>query len=236
MLVDLDKHELVGVVECRTHAAIDKVLDEWGEEVLSHIEEVSIDLSGNYRSLVKRRMPNAEIVADRFHVSKIVSDALNQARISARKAIREIEDEKTRARLEDVIKNSKYALLKPEANLTDKQKEKLEEVKNEFPTLAKMHEQKEEFRDIFDLHKNWTDGAFALIDWMKEAKETFKDSIGTIYRWFTEITAYFETRTTNGAVEGINNRLKLIKRLGYGFRNFENFRLRCLICWHLDIG
>ncbi|MEM9217773.1 MAG: transposase, partial [Cyanobacteria bacterium P01_F01_bin.150] len=37
------------------------------------------------------------------------------------------------------------------------------------------------------------------------------------------------------AVEGLNNRLKLIKRLGYGFRNFGNFRLRCLICWHLDI-
>jgi len=62
--------------------------------------------------------------------------------------------------------------------------------------------------------------------------------MGTLKNWFSQITAYFETRTTSGVVEGINNRLKLIKRLGYGFRNFDNFRLirlRCLMCWHLDI-
>jgi predicted nucleotidyltransferase len=50
------------------------------------------------------------------------------------------------------------------------------------------------------------------------------------------VIGYFDNGTTSGVVEGINNRLKLIKRLGYGFRNFENFSLRCLICWHLNIG
>ncbi|ATS18606.1 hypothetical protein BRW62_07385 [Parathermosynechococcus lividus PCC 6715] len=50
-----------------------------------------------------------------------------------------------------------------------------------------------------------------------------------------EITAYFDNHTNSGVVEGINNKLKLIKRSGYGFRNFDNFQLRCLICWHLAI-
>nr|WP_275575004.1 transposase [Neosynechococcus sphagnicola] len=50
------------------------------------------------------------------------------------------------------------------------------------------------------------------------------------------IAYYFESRTTSGAVEGINNRLKLIKCSGYGFRNFANFRLRCLIRWHFTIS
>lgn len=45
-----------------------------------------------------------------------------------------------------------------------------------------------------------------------------------------------ENRTTSGAVEGINNKLKLIKRSGYGFRNFETFQVHCLICWHLAIS
>ena len=40
--------------------------------------------------------------------------------------------------------------------------------------------------------------------------------------------------TTSGAVEGINNKLKLIKRSGYGFRNFDNFRVRCLLNWHFN--
>lgn len=51
-------------------------------------------------------------------------------------------------------------------------------------------------------------------------------------RWFGEIVGYFDERTTSAPVEGINNKLKLIKRLGYGFCNFENFRLRSLLNWH----
>ncbi len=54
----------------------------------------------------------------------------------------------------------------------------------------------------------------------------------TIIRWIDEIIAYFDNRTTSGVVEGINNKLKLIKRSGYGFRNFNNFRVRCLLNWH----
>jgi transposase len=235
-IVDLDRNEVVGLVEGRTHEAINKELDTWGDGILSQIIEVSIDLTGNYRSLVEKRMPNAEIVADRFHVSKIINDALNDARIAEKNGLKDIKDVKEKKRLGDILKGSKYALLKPEDNLTEKQKHKLEEVKEAFPLLAKMHQQREDFREIFDTHHDWTSGALALIDWMKDAKETFKDSIGTLYRWFSEITAYFETRTTSGAVEGLNNRLKLIKRLGYGFRNFDNFRLRCLMCWHLDIN
>ncbi len=51
-----------------------------------------------------------------------------------------------------------------------------------------------------------------------------------------KIVGYFDNRTTSGTVEGINNKLKLIKRLGYGFRNFINFRLRNLLNWHFTIN
>jgi transposase len=222
-------------VNGRTHAAIEQALECWDEEVLDQITEVSIDLSGNYRSLIQKRLPNAEIVADRFHVSKLINSTLNKARITAQKALKEVDDETERTRLEEVLKNSKYALLKPEQNLTDQQAQKLKAVKDAFPLLAQMHQQKEDFKKLFDQHHDWTTGTFALMDWMKDAETTFKENMGTFRNWFSEITAYFETRTTSGVVEGINNRLKLIKRMGYGFRNFDNFRLRCLMCWHLDI-
>lgn len=233
--MDLERHELVGLVQGRTHAAINQELERWGDEVLEQITEVSIDFSGNYRSLIQKRFPNAEIVADRFHVSKLIGDTLNQARISAKRALKEVKDEAERERLAAILKNSKYALLKPEKNLTDRQAKKLADVKAAFPLLAQMHQQKEDFKKLFDQHRDWTTGTFALMDWMKDAETTFKDNMGTLRNWFSEITAYFETRTTSGVVEGINNRLKLIKRMGYGFRNFDNFRLRCLLCWHLDV-
>jgi transposase len=233
VLVDLDKNELIGLVESRKHTDIKAVLRSWGDEVLSQIKEVSIDLSGNYRGLIKKMLPNADIVADRFHVMKLVNAELDRARNAQKKAINEIKDDVQKKELQAVLKDSKYAVLKSEDNLTEKQKVKLKEVKQTFPNLAQMHRQKEAFRSIFEEAKDWTDGVFKLLDWLKDAQHTFRDSVATIGRWFEEIINYFESRTTSGVVEGINNRLKLIKRSGYGFRNFANFRLRCLICWHL---
>ena len=146
VLVDLDSHQLIGMAPSRKHADIKAVLLPWGAEVLARIEEVSIDLSGNYRGFVRRLMPAADIVADRFHVQATLD----------------------------------------------------------------------------------------LLDWMADAQSLYKGAVGTMTRWFGEIVQYFEHRTTSGVVEGINNKLKLIKRSGYGFKNFERFRLRCLICWHFS--
>jgi transposase len=212
------------------------VLEGWGEVVLSQIVEVSIDLSGNYKGLVNKLLPEAVVVADRFHVMKIVNQDLDTARKTSRKANDECLDAVEKERVAAVLKQSKYALLKPEANLTQKQKAKLEEIREALPSLAQMHQQKEVFRAIFEQAKDWGEGTFQLLDWLADAQESFKESVGTICRWFGEVTAYFDNRTTSGAVEGINNKLKLIKRSGYGFRNFNNFQLRCLICWHLAIG
>jgi transposase len=236
VLVDLDKHELVGLVESRKHRDIKAVLKSWGDEVLSQIKEVSIDLSGSDRGLVKKILPNADSVADRFHVMKLVNAELNRARNAEKKVISEMKDDVEKEQLQAVLKDSKYAVLKPEERLTEQQKIKLEAVKQTFPKLAEMHRHKEAFRNIFEEAKDWTDGVFQMLDWLKDAQHTFRDSAATIGRWFEEISNYFESRTTSGAVEGINNRLKLIKRSGYGFRNFANFRLRCLICWHLTIS
>jgi len=89
-------------------------------------------------------------------------------------------------------------------------------------------------RAIFETTQTAMDAVFEISDWLEAAKGTFPNSVRTIENWLEEITSYFFNRTTSGVVEGINNKLKLIKRLEYGFRNFENFKLRCSISWHLD--
>jgi len=70
VLTDIDRSKLLAIVEGRTKEEIKKVLIEWGSEVLEGIEEVSIDLWQGYKSLAKEMMPNAQIVADRFHVMR----------------------------------------------------------------------------------------------------------------------------------------------------------------------
>jgi transposase len=82
------------------------------------------------------------------------------------------------------------------------------------------------------MYKNLGSGILELIDWLKKAEPYYKKSAKTIKRWFSEVVGYFEQRTNNGMVEGINNKLKLLKRSGFGFRNFKNFEMRALLFWH----
>ncbi len=113
------------------------------------------------------------------------------------------------------------------------QKIKLEAIKENFPNLKKMHELKEEFRKIYETSENPTEGLLSISEWLAKSSSVFTKSCQTIRNWFGEIISYFERRTTNGVVEGINNKLKLIKRRGYGLRNFRNFWVRSMLSWHL---
>ena len=110
----------------------------------------------------------------------------------------------------------------------------LEMSKEVSPKLKTMHELKEKIRQIFEEKNDWLVGLLKLGMWLSEAQKYFPNSQKTIIRWLDEIIAYFDHRTTSGVVEGINNKLKLIKRSGYGFRNFENFQCRCLLNWHFS--
>ena len=236
VLVDLDTHKPIEIVKSRRIEEIREVLVSWDIQVLEQIQEVSIDLWSPYKSLVEELMPNANVTADRFHVMKQVNDELDAMRKAEKKAAMSLENKLEKDRILEGLSKSKYSFIKNEDSLNEKQKEKLKSAEEVSPILAKMHQLKEDFRDIFELTKYWGDSVIKLLDWMHEALSYFPKSIGTMVRWFGEIVGYFDGRTTSGTVEGINNKLKLIKRLGYGFRNFNNFRLRSLLNWHFSIN
>lgn len=234
VLIDLDKSKVVAILSERTQEKIRETLSEWGWEVLELIEEVSIDLWKPYKSLVEDLMPSAQVVADRFHVMAQVNKELDNQRLhQKREAVRNKKQPEAEETLAGITK-SKYALLKNELNLNEQQKLKLEQVKKVAFVLGRMHELKEELRDIFETSNDWLSGLFNLGSWLLSAANYFPKSCQTIRSWLDEIIAYFDNRTTNGVVEGINNKLKLIKRSAYGFRNFNNFRIRCLLQWHFN--
>ncbi|TWH39528.1 ISL3 family transposase [Dulcicalothrix desertica] len=235
VLVDIDTGKLIGLVKERKQIVIENFMKTWGEEVLDKIEEVSIDMTGNYKSLVDKVCSNAVVTVDRFHVTKVIHQELNQARIDEKKTALELNVE-SREKVFDSLKGNKFTLLKAESELTDKQKDKLDKIREASPLLGTMHSLKEEFRNIFDNSEDLGEGILGLLDWLKKAEPYYQKSVKTITRWFGEIIGYFERRTTNGVVEGINNKLKLIKRSGFGFRNFRNFEIRALLSWHYDIN
>lgn len=236
VLIDLDKSKLIGILAGRTQSEISQVIRGWGTEVLESIEEVSIDLWKGYKNLVIELMPNAQVVADRFQVMAQINKELDSQRKKERRKVEDlIKTAKTpehKAKHEQVLeglKKSKYVLLKNEKDLSEEQENKLAQVKEVSPKLKIMHELKEEIRKVFEQSDNWLTGLLKLGIWLASAKKYFPNSLLTIIRWLDEIIGYFDNRTTSGVVEGINNKLKLIKRSAYGFRNFENYRIRCLL-------
>jgi transposase len=87
VLIDLETSRLITIVKGKTQAEIEPVLNSWGSEVLEKIEEVSIDLWKGYKTLVKKLMPNVQVVADRFHVMMQVNNELDTQRKRERKQI-----------------------------------------------------------------------------------------------------------------------------------------------------
>jgi transposase len=236
VLVNLDTGKLIAILEKRTQEELKKTLTGWGKDVLEQIEEVSIELWLPYKNLVKELMPSAEVVADRFHVMKQINQELDEQRRAEKRAVEAPKNKKQKAEKEaklEVLKRSKYSRLKNEEDLTETQKIKLEAIKENFQNLKKMQELKEEVRKIYETSENPTEGMLSISEWLAKSSSVFTKSCQTIRNWFGEIISYFEQRTTNGVVEGINNKLKLIKRRGYGFRNFRNFWVRSMLSWHL---
>ena len=206
VLVDIDLGKMIGIVEKRTEEALIEYLKGWGEHVLDQIIEVSMDMWMGYKNVAKKLMPQAQIVANRSHVMKQVNEELDKARKEVKKEAMKIKNKKEKEKILEGLAKSKYVLLKNEENLKEKEKTKLKEVFKISSLLGEMHKLKEGFREIFEKNTDWEGGLSALTDWMKEAMLYFPKSCGTIRRWIDEITAYFDNGTTQGTVEGINNK------------------------------
>lgn len=226
VLVDLDTSKLIAILAGRTQEIIKETLIGWESKILEQIEEVSIDLWQGYKNLVTELIPNAQVVADRFHVMTQITQELDTQRKIEKRNIEELIKQAStskKAEYEQILEGlnkSKYPLLKNEDSLNEEQMHKLIQVKNVSPLLKAMHELKEKIRKLFNQTNNWYTGVFKLGMWLSKAKKYFTKSNNTIIRWFDEIIAYFDNRTTSGTVEGINNKLKLIKRSGYGCAKF----------------
>lgn len=183
-------------------------------EVRSSVQEVSVDMWGGFPKVVQSVFPNAQIVFDRFHVMKPVNEELNKVRKQVKMA----------------VQGSKFLLLKNGVDLIESERVKLEVILRHSKRLKLAYELKEEFREIFENCQTVEEGREQFIKWLQKARSIYCDVITTIRNHLDGICNYFLSRTTSGVMEGINNRIKLIKRQAYGFVNFDNFRARLLAC------
>ncbi len=110
-------------------------------------------------------------------------------------------------------------MLKKKEKLNETKKEKLKNVEKVSPDLMQMYRKKERLRDIFESQITGDEALWKMVEWTESSYKYFPQSCQTIKRWIDEILAYFDNRTTQGVVEGINPKIKRIKRRAYGLTN-----------------
>jgi transposase len=232
VLVDLEKRKPIALLEKRNKEVIAEYLQGLGCSILNQIEEVSIDLWKPYKTVIEELIPNAQVVADRFHVMTQINKELDDKRKKEKRQAENLTNKQEKETKLAGIKNSKYPLLKKRENLEETEKEKLKEIEKVAPQLMAAYQAKEKLRDIFESQITSDEAFWKLVEWTESSYKYFPKSSQTIKRWLDEILAYFDQRTTQGVVEGINQKIKLIKRRAYGLTNFDNFRRRILLNWH----
>jgi transposase len=172
-------------------------------------------------------LPNARRVVDRFHIMKNLNDALTKAR----RAIQKDADEKT----QELLKGCRWLLVKNRENLTEKQEKQLADMLEASPELKKCYELKEAFRDLFNQDLTPIAAEKRLRRWVDQVEATsfkaLKSFVKTLQNWWQQILNYFDGRFNNGFAEGVNLKIKMLNRRGYGYRNFNSFRLHLLVAF-----
>jgi transposase len=190
------------------------------------IEAVAMDMSPAYREAVTTHLPKAQIVFDRFHVMKLFNEKLSDLR-------RALHREATDVMQKKVLKGTRWLLLKASENLDAEkdEKKKLEEALALNKSLAVAYYLKEDLRQFWE-QPGKRFGTSFLDGWIKRAEASgikmLQQMAKTLAAHRSGLLAYYDARITSGPMEGTNNKIKTMKRLAYGFRDREFFKLKIL--------
>lgn len=186
---------------------------------IERIEQVCMDMCASFAHAVKAVLPKAKIVIDRFHLIRHANDALESIR------------KRHYAKL-DGCKRKRFArinwlLFKDYASLHKDNKRLVREYLRLDPETARIYWLVQELRSV--LKTDWKDrmnAYYALFDWCEKARRYLTRLVKTIENWWNPVLNACFYPLNNGRQEGINNKIKLIKRQGYGFKDRGLFRLK----------
>jgi len=221
-LVDLRNHKVFDVVLGRDESTLGAYLERLpGRE---RVAVVVMDLSETYRRLVQKYFPNAKIVADRFHVIRWINHQFL-------KTWGEIDPEARRNRgLLSLVRRHPW-------NLSDEQRRRLRAYLTiQCPALAPIYDFKNGLLELLLKKRQNQQEAKALIPqllwYIEECRKSplprFQELARTLKRWLEPIARMWRFTKNNGITEGLHNKMEMLSRRAFGFRNFKNYRLRVI--------
>jgi transposase len=216
--VDLRKHTVFDVRLGRSEPSLRGYLK--GLEGRGNVQVVVMDLSDTYRAMAHRYFPNATIVADRFHVVRLI----NQHFLKVWQQVHP-EGRKNRGLLS--------LMRRHEWHLSGEQHANLMTYLADYPVLQALYAAKQTLVRFMLLKMLTARRARAQLPQYLELLQQLRDSplrtlANTLTSWMAPIIAMWRFTKTNGITEGFHNKMEMISRRAYGFRNFENYRLRVL--------
>jgi transposase len=217
-ITDLSNKKLLAILKSDNQITLERFIREIPSEYRVKIDEVCTDLRSSYKTVIEKMLPQAEHTADRFHVETLARRALDE--------IRTVVQDEARGRQIHL----KKLLWANEDQLDEHEKIKLElafKKYENYPVLKQAWIIKEQIVKMYWAHSE------------EEAEKRFKHIVmlletndrshylaamrGTLKKWKRPILNYFKNKTTNGFTEGCHTKIKMIKRVSYGFRNINNY-------------
>ena len=220
IFTDISTGQIIHAVEGRNKEALKPFLKLLFKKA-KRLRGIGIDMSAAYSSSVKAYLPHVSIIFDRFHVTKLLNDTIDK--------IRRSEYAKCKDKGLKVFKGQRFLLLRNFVDLDDGQKGSLQHLLEINQSLAIAHSMKEQFRLFWGLSSR-SDGARFLGWWIIQSLESGVELLAktarTLLRHYEGLLSYFDHRIDNGKAEGINNKIKVLKRQAYGFHDQKYFTLK----------
>ena len=222
ILTDAKKHDLFDILPNRSQVTLTQYLRGFPNR--KDVRFFIMDMNRVYKDIAEAFFPNATIVIDRFHVVRYVTWALENVRKRIQK---QLHPEKRK-----YFKRSRKILLSRFEKLSEENRQALEIMLQQSHDLAVAYHLKELFYS-FMASENRPEAAPRLRKFILAAEvsqlDEFKATLTMIRNWSRYILNAFDCPYSNGYTEGTNNKIKVIKRNAYGYRNFENFRNRIFL-------
>lgn len=218
--------KILAILNNDNQVTLEKYFKSWPDEAKSRVLEVCIDMKPSYLTVIKKMLPNAKIVVDHFHVVREMCRQVDEMR----KIIQD-EGRKGDRRI------NRFLLLKNRDDLSLNELKKLDltfKIYEKHPALKGAYFVKEKVREMYKCGtKTEAERKLNMLLSQLEHHEVGKlrEMRDTLIRWKPYILNFFERRTTNAFIEGCHNKIKLIKRISYGFRNFENYVLKITLAF-----
>jgi len=231
VVYDLERGALLWVGEDRTEATLTRFFAPLGQRRSATVRVVCLDMWQAYLKAVQLHAPNAQVLFDRFHLVQHLNRAVEEVRRSAMR--------RRSGREKIFFKRTRFLLLKNPWNLKTDERERLSPLVRWNTPIVRAYYLKEAFQLFWDYHqpdraeqhlRRWMHSA------MRSRLQPFKDFVRMLRAHLDGVLTWTRLRISNGALEGMNNKIKLVSHRSFGFRTVKNFTAAIYhCCAHLPL-